>query len=116
MEAGVAKRTVERIEAGHSAELATVIRLLRVLKLIEGLDSLVPDQLPSPMALLKSQGRTRRRMRASKKSIVASGTSANSLPINAVRDAGNRATPTLNASNSTNLQRSKRNKQWTWSE
>jgi transcriptional regulator with XRE-family HTH domain len=116
VEAGVAKRTLERIEAGHSAELATVIRLLRVLKLIDGLEGLVPDQLPSPMALLKSQGRRRRRIRARKHSTGVTGAPATSLPIAAMQDAGKRASPTSNASNTTNLQRSKRNKHWTWSE
>jgi transcriptional regulator with XRE-family HTH domain len=60
-EAGVAKRTVERIEAGRTAELGTLIRLLTVLDLSAGLDALVPDAAPSPISLLKSRGRERRR-------------------------------------------------------
>jgi transcriptional regulator with XRE-family HTH domain len=60
-EAGVSKRTVERIEAGRAAELGTLIRLLKVLDLAAGLDTLVPAAAPSPMALLKSRGRERRR-------------------------------------------------------
>jgi transcriptional regulator with XRE-family HTH domain len=60
-EAGVAKRTIERIEAGRPAEIGTLIRLLRVLGLSGGLDQLVPEAAPSPMALLKSRGRERRR-------------------------------------------------------
>jgi transcriptional regulator with XRE-family HTH domain len=61
-EAGVAKRTVERVESGHGAELLTVIRLLRILRLIEGFEALVPEQPPSPLALLKRRGRARRRV------------------------------------------------------
>ena len=60
-EAGVAKRTVERIEAGKPSEIGTLIRMLRVLGLSGGLDQLVPEAAPSPMALLKSHGRERRR-------------------------------------------------------
>ena len=60
-EAGVAKRTVERIEAGHAAELGTLIRILRVLNLIAGLQGLVPDPPPSPIALLENRGRRRQR-------------------------------------------------------
>ena len=60
-EAGVAKRTVERIEAGKPSEIGTLIRLLRVLGLGAGLDQLIPEAGPSPMALLKSHGRARRR-------------------------------------------------------
>ena len=61
-EAGIAKRTVERIEAGHAAELGTLIRMLRVLGLMAGLESLVPAPSPSPIALLENRGRPRRRV------------------------------------------------------
>ena len=61
-EAGVSKRTVERIEAGHSTDLAMLIRVLRALKLIHGLESLIPDRTQSPIALLKQRGRERRRV------------------------------------------------------
>ncbi len=54
-EAGVAKRTVERIEAGHSAELITWIRLLRVLGLLGELERLIPESVPGPMQLLKEK-------------------------------------------------------------
>jgi transcriptional regulator with XRE-family HTH domain len=53
--AGVAKRTVERVESGESIQLLTLVRLCRVLGLIDGLDQLVPEQTPSPMALLKDK-------------------------------------------------------------
>jgi len=60
-EAGVAKRTVERIEAGHAAELGTLIRILRVLDLMAGLQGLVPAAPASPLALLANRGRRRQR-------------------------------------------------------
>ena len=61
-QAGVAKRTVERIEAGHGSELATLLRLLRILKLIGALDALIPELPPSPMAQLKHRDKPRRRV------------------------------------------------------
>src|SRR2546429_9730756 len=61
-EAGVSKRTVERIEAGHRTDLAMLIRVLRALKLIDGLESLIPDRTQSPIAILRHSGRERSRV------------------------------------------------------
>src|ERR1700674_3664180 len=61
-EAGISKRTVERIEAGHSIEFVMLLRVLRVLKLLEALDQLVSDLPQSPLALLRGQGRARKRV------------------------------------------------------
>ena len=60
-QAGVAKRTVERIEAGHSTQTQTLIRILRVLDLLPGIDRLLPPATPSPMDLLRRRGKPRRR-------------------------------------------------------
>jgi transcriptional regulator with XRE-family HTH domain len=60
-QAGVAKRTLERIEAGHSAQLASVIRIFRVLELLPGLEQVIPEARPRPMELLKYKGKARRR-------------------------------------------------------
>ncbi len=60
-EAGVSKRTVERLETGHSAQLSSLIRVLRALGLLGNLDRLVPEPLPSPMQQLELQGRIRER-------------------------------------------------------
>lgn len=54
-EAGVAKRTVERAEAGESVQWVTLVRLCRVLDLMDGLDQWLPETGPSPMALLKEK-------------------------------------------------------------
>jgi transcriptional regulator with XRE-family HTH domain len=59
--AGVSKRTVERIEAGASAQLSTIIRILRVLNLLQGVDLLIPKPGPRPMDLLKLKGKVRQR-------------------------------------------------------
>ena len=61
-EAGMSKRTVERIEAGHSTDFVMLLRALRVLKLLAALDQLVPDLPQSPLMLLKGRGRARKRV------------------------------------------------------
>ncbi len=58
-QAGISKRTLEGIEAGRSPRLVSLVRVLRVLDLVEGLDVLVPDEGPSPVELWES-GRPRR--------------------------------------------------------
>ena len=61
-EAGISKRTLERIEGGNGCELVMLIRVLRTLKLAEGFNALVPELPPSPMAQLKLRGKQRRRV------------------------------------------------------
>lgn len=63
-QAGVSKRTVERVEAGQSVQLVTLIRLCRVLGLMEGLDQWLPESAPSPMALLKEKQAGKGKQRA----------------------------------------------------
>jgi transcriptional regulator with XRE-family HTH domain len=60
-EAGVGKRTIERVEAGSDTQVATLIRLMRVLDLTDELDRLVPEPGPRPMDLLKLKGKERKR-------------------------------------------------------
>lgn len=64
-QAGVSKRTVERMEAGASVQLSSLVRVLRVLGLMEGLEHLVPPAGPRPMDLLELKGKARRRAPAS---------------------------------------------------
>jgi transcriptional regulator with XRE-family HTH domain len=59
--AGVSKRTVERIEAGATTQLSTMIRLLRALGLLDRLDGLIREAGARPMDLLKLQGKVRQR-------------------------------------------------------
>ena len=50
-QAGVSKRTVERLESGAVAtQLSGFIRVCRVLGVLERLDTLVPEPVPSPIA------------------------------------------------------------------
>ena len=60
-QAGVAKRTVERIEAGASAQMSTIIRIFRVLDLLPGLDQAIPATGTRPMDILKRRGKLRQR-------------------------------------------------------
>ena len=61
-EAGVSKRTVERLEAGETAtQLSGFIRVCRALDLLDRLDALIREPAPSPIAQLKLRGRRRQR-------------------------------------------------------
>ena len=60
-QAGVSKRTVERIEAGATAQISTLIRILRALELLNRLETLVPEAGPRPMDLVKLKGKARKR-------------------------------------------------------
>jgi len=62
-EAGVSRATVERLEAGEPVKSTGLIRVLRALDLLEALDRLVPEPLPSPVERLKMRGRERQRAR-----------------------------------------------------
>jgi len=60
-QAGIAKRTLERMEAGETSQLSSLIRVLRVLDAATGLDGLVPEIGPSPMDQLKQKKKVRKR-------------------------------------------------------
>ena len=64
-EAGIGKRTLERLEAGESTQTQTLLRVLRVLKLIDRLEWVVPEPSASPRQLIKEEGALPKR--ASKK-------------------------------------------------
>jgi DNA-binding XRE family transcriptional regulator len=62
-EAGVSRATIERLERGAGADLKLVVRVLRALQLLEGFLAGIPADEPSPMALLRAQGKKRQRAR-----------------------------------------------------
>jgi len=67
-QAGVSKRTVERLESGSVAtQLSGFIRVCRVLDLVERFDLVVPEPVPSPVEQLKLRGRRRQRASAKRK-------------------------------------------------
>lgn len=59
--ASVAKRTVERIEAGASAQMSSMLRVFRALDLLPALEQLLADAGPRPIEHLASRGKSRRR-------------------------------------------------------
>lgn len=68
-QAGVSKRTVERLESGEvGTHLSGFVRVCRALELLDRFELLVPAPVASPMAQLKLQGRQRRRASPAKNS------------------------------------------------
>lgn len=65
-QAGISKRTLERLEAGASCQLTSLIRVLRELGAISGLEQLLPAARPGPMALLRGKGKPPQRVRPAK--------------------------------------------------
>jgi len=59
--AGLSKRTIERIEDGASTQMSSLVRVLRALELVGGLELLVPKAGPGPMELLRRKGKSRQR-------------------------------------------------------
>jgi transcriptional regulator with XRE-family HTH domain len=67
-QAGVGKRTVERLEAGGSTQLTNFVRILSKLDLLTEFMGAIPDVQPSPMELLRAKGKKpRKRVRHSTK-------------------------------------------------
>ena len=60
-EAGISKRTLERIEAGQSVQLTSLIRVLRALEVLNRLEAVLPAPEPSPRELVELRGKERQR-------------------------------------------------------
>lgn len=60
-QAGVGRSTVERLESGHSTQMSSFVRILRVLGLLDEFVAVFPDTGPSPMELLRHQRKERQR-------------------------------------------------------
>lgn len=56
-EAGVGQATVQRAERGQSVQMTSMIKLLRTLELLAGLDIAVPESAALPIAQLERQQR-----------------------------------------------------------
>jgi transcriptional regulator with XRE-family HTH domain len=66
-QAGVSKRTVERLESGEvAARLSAFVRICRVLGLVDQFDQLVPAPITSPVEQLKLVKRRRKRASGSR--------------------------------------------------
>lgn len=60
-EAGVSAPTITKLENGGPVQLTTLIRVLRALNLLSGLEVAVPEPAPSPTEMLRHQEGRRRR-------------------------------------------------------
>jgi transcriptional regulator with XRE-family HTH domain len=60
-EAGVGQATVQRAERGESVQMTSMIKLLRALELLAGLDLAVPESIDLPIAQLEREQRKGRR-------------------------------------------------------
>lgn len=60
-EAGVHKNTIFRLEAGGSTQTKNLVRVLRALGLLDRLDAIVPEPVPSPLKQLEATKRQRKR-------------------------------------------------------
>lgn len=73
-QAGLGLRTVQRLEQGAaSTNLAGLIRVVRVLGLLDHIDRIIPEPSPSPIAQLRSQRKQPKRVRHSKPPSTTSG-------------------------------------------
>lgn len=54
-QAGISKRTLERLESGNSIQLSGFIRIFRALGLLDEFQTIFQDPVASPMAQLKLQ-------------------------------------------------------------
>jgi transcriptional regulator with XRE-family HTH domain len=59
--AGISKRTLERLEAGHGSALMAFLGVCRALGILDRMEVLLPTPTISPMALLKLRGQQRQR-------------------------------------------------------
>jgi transcriptional regulator with XRE-family HTH domain len=60
-EAGLGQATVQRAERGESVQMTSMVKLLRTLELLGGLDVAVPESIDLPIAQLEHQQRKLRR-------------------------------------------------------
>jgi transcriptional regulator with XRE-family HTH domain len=64
-EAGIGRGTLQRLEEGKPVNLVSLLRVLRALGMLEGVDRLVPEPVASPIEQLERAGRERVRARRS---------------------------------------------------
>jgi len=72
-QAGVSKRTVERMEAGGVTQLVNLVRVCRALDLLERFEVLIPEPVASPVAQLKRRGKERQRASSAKAATAPNG-------------------------------------------
>jgi len=53
-QAGVAQKTVQNLERGRGSTVATLVKVLRAIDAEDWLETLAPDELVSPIAVLEA--------------------------------------------------------------
>ena len=66
-EAGISKRTLERLEAGHPSQLLSLVRVLRALNMLDLFEVAIPEEAARPMDALKLKGKVRQRVFSKKR-------------------------------------------------
>lgn len=64
--AGIGRATLQRMEVGGSPSLINLVRVLRALDLLDGLDRLLPEATPSPIDEVRRRGQRRQRAGSSR--------------------------------------------------
>ena len=59
--AGLGERTIARAEAGENTSLESLVKILRALGRLDGLEAMLPEQLVSPIQLAENRVRERQR-------------------------------------------------------
>jgi transcriptional regulator with XRE-family HTH domain len=75
-EAGMARFTLQRVEEGQPTSTTNLVKLLRALDLLEGLDGLVPEAIDRPVDQLRRRGERRQRASSPRKPGGEKGTGA----------------------------------------
>ena len=65
--AGISLYTVAQIEQGKSVSLSMLVPVLRVLRLLDNLELLLPEMGPSPIEMMKRAGKIPQRVRPARK-------------------------------------------------
>jgi transcriptional regulator with XRE-family HTH domain len=53
--AGIARAALQNLEAGHGSSVQTLLRTLKALNFLEGIEILAPEPTVNPLALLKTK-------------------------------------------------------------
>ena len=65
-QAGISVFSVAQIERGNAVSISILLPVLRVLRLLDNLELLLPEMGPSPVELLRLKGKMPRRIRPKK--------------------------------------------------
>jgi transcriptional regulator with XRE-family HTH domain len=64
--AGISEKTLKNLEAGRGSSVETLLRVLKALDSLDGLQFIAPKPSISPLALLKHRKKVRQRVRRSR--------------------------------------------------